>query len=351
MNRKILHVDIDAFFASVEQLDHPELKGKPVMVGGTSERGVVAAASYEARRFGVHSAMSTKMARSLCPLGIFVNGRHDRYREISREVFKIMRSITDQLEKVSIDEAFLDITDLPKPALEIANEIKRMVKDQIGLTISVGISYNKFLAKLASEWNKPNGVFEIRESDIPDILKPFPIIKVHGLGKKTAAKLNRIGIFKVDDLLKYPLESLIPIMGELWAIEIYNRIRGIDDRPVVTSSERKSYGKETTFFKDTNDKQYLIEVLREYARELLGDLKRINKGIRTTTLKVKYEDFEQITRSHSVEYLTNDLELIRESIELIMNNIELHKKVRLIGISFSNISDYKNIQLSFFDRI
>lgn len=351
MNRKIIHVDIDAFFASVEQLDNPKLKGKPVIVGGIGERGVVATASYEARKYGVHSAMSTQIARKLCPNGIFLKGRHDRYKEASMEVFEVLREITNKIQKISIDEAYLDVSSLACSPKEIGIRIKKAVKKKTGLDISVGISYNKFLAKLASDWDKPDGLFEIKKDDIPQLLEPLSILKVHGLGKKTAARLNRIGIFTIEDLLKYSLPSLEPILGQLWAREIYDRIRGIDDRPVITTRERKSYGRETTFTKDIKDKEFIKKVLNVFAREIVDDLKSNHKAIRTVTIKIKFEDFHQITRSHSLEYHTDDIHIIKKTLKMILDNIELEKKIRLAGISLSNICDYDNVQLNIFDYI
>lgn len=349
MKRKILHVDIDAFFASVEQLDNPSLKGKPVIVGGTGQRGVVATCSYEARRFGVHSAMSTQVARRLCPQGIFINGRHERYRDMSQEVFRVLWNITDKIEKISIDEAYLDISNLDCCPMNVAKKIKEDIKSITGLTISVGISYNKFLAKLASDWDKPDGIYEIKEEDVPEILKPLSILKVHGLGKKTASKLNRIGIFTIEDLLGYSVDSLCPFLGESRGIEVYHRIRGLDNREVITNTERKSYGRETTFLEDVKCKEYIIHYLKDFTEEIVEELRKSNKGARTVTIKIKYEDFEQITRSQSMEYPTNDFKTIIDTVRLILGNIELHKRVRLVGVSLSNISDYSSTQLSFLD--
>ena len=246
MDRIILHVDMDAFFASVEQLDNPSLRGKPVIVGGVSERGVVSTCSYEARKYGVHSAMPGFMARSKCPMGIFLPVRYGRYKEISNKIFDIFKEITPVIEPLSIDEAFLDITDTDfKDGKRVALYIKDRVKKEIGLNLSIGISYNKFLAKLASDWNKPNGIMEIREDMIPDILLPLSISKIHGLGKKSVGKLNNMGIFTVQDLYLLPREFFHSYLGKS-GIDIYNRIRGIDDREVQVTRERKSVGKERT---------------------------------------------------------------------------------------------------------
>jgi len=347
--RKILHVDMDAFFASVEQVDHPELKGKPVIVGGTSERGVVSTCSYEARVYGVRSAMSSQVAKKLCPHGIFVRGNHARYSQISRQVFDIIEQLADTIEKVSIDEAYIDVTDLYHSPLYIAKEIKKVVYKATGLTVSVGISYNKFLAKLASDWNKPDGIFEIKEEEVANLLDELPIIKVHGLGKKSVERLNRIGIFTIKDLKKYSVESLSGILGEQWAKEIYNRIRGIDNRPVGNFTDRKSFGKETTFREDSDDRVYLLSVLEGFTEEVTKQLKKKSLLTKTVTIKVKYEDFDVITRSHSMETYTDDESIIRETLHLIYDKIIFKKKVRLIGMSLSNVIEADAVQMSLFD--
>ncbi|MDP3386847.1 MAG: DNA polymerase IV [Eubacteriales bacterium] len=337
MDRKILHVDLDAFFASVEQLDNPSFKGKPIIVGGSSKRGVVATCSYEARKFGVHSAMSGFMAKKLCPNGIFLKPRMDRYAQISKEVFRILYEVTDHIERISVDEAYLDVTDSDRSPYKIASWIKTTVKNRIGITISVGISYNKFLAKLASDWNKPDGIFEIRPSDVPNILKPLSIIKVHGLGKKTADRLNSIGIFTVSDLLQCDRKTLSYFLGELRSNEIYNRIRGIDNRSLKIKTTRKSYGRETTFEEDIRSKPVIKEVLLQYLFELAFKLVKTNKSAKTVTIKIKFEDFSQITRSHSLLAYTNNLQTFEEAMVLLVDNLIIDKKIRLVGISLSNI--------------
>lgn len=349
IKRKILHVDLDAFFASVEQLDNPKLKGKPVIVGGTSKRGVVATCSYEARKYGVHSAMSSVMAHKLCPNGIFVRGHMDRYKEISSQVFEILHEITDNIQQMSIDEAYLDITDINTSPENIAVWIKEEVKKRIGITISVGISYNKFLAKLASDWNKPDGIFIIDENDIPNLLIPLPVLKVHGLGKKTAAKLNNIGIFTIGDLIQYDIETLSYILGQSWAEEIYNRIRGIDHRKIKITSMRKSYGSETTFGEDTRDREYIRLILDKYLIRITDRLEKSNKLAKTVTVKIKYDDFEQITRSHSLVSYTSNFTLFKEAMDIIIDDLVLKKKVRLVGVSLSNITDNDCYQLSLFE--
>ncbi len=345
-SRKIIHFDIDAFFASVEQLDHPEYKGLPVIVGGDSDRGVVSTCSYEARKYGVRSAMSVVVAKKLCPNGIYVYGNMKRYSDLSRQIFETIESLFECVQRVSIDEAYIDVTDLSDPWM-IANEIKKVVYQLTGLTISVGISYNKFLAKLASDWNKPNGIFEIKRSDIPDLLLPLPIIKIHGLGKKTCEKLNRIGIFTIEDLYHYPSDLLNNIIGESWAKEVVDRIHGIDNRPVREYSEHKSYGKETTFDSDTSDRSEIYAILLNYLTRIHHKLEEKDLMPRTMTIKIKYFDFDQFTKSHSLEYNTNDYKILKANLENMFENLHLSKPVRLVGLTFSNLeeSDYKQFNL------
>ena len=349
MKRKILHVDMDAFFASVEQVDHPELRGKPVIVGGNSERGVVATCSYEARVYGIHSAMSSQVAKKLCPHAIFVRGNHGRYSQISREIFSIIEGMANTIEKVSIDEAYIDVTDLYQSPIYVAKAIKKAVFEATGLTVSVGISYNKFLAKLASDWKKPDGLFEIKEEDVAELLDELPIIKVHGLGKKSVERLNRIGIFTIQDLKKYSIESLSNFLGNQWAEEVYNRIRGIDPRPVGQYSDRKSFGKETTLSEDIDDRDTLYQILVDYLEENIAQLKKRAYLTKTVTIKVKYEDFEAITRSHSLESYTDDSRLIFETMNLIFSKLVFEKKVRLIGVTLSNVIEGDAVQMSLFD--
>lgn len=346
MSRKIIHFDIDAFFASVEQLDHPEYRGKPLIVGGDSDRSVVSTCSYEARKFGVRSAMSIVVAKKLCPNGIYVYGNMKRYSEISHQIFELIESKFDTVQRVSIDEAYIDVSDYEDP-IEIAKMIKMQVNTLTGLTISVGISYNKFLAKLASDWNKPDGIFEIKKEQIPDLLLPLPIIKIHGLGKKSCEKLNRIGIFTIEDLYHYPSELLHDILGESWAKEIIDRIHGIDDRPVREVSVRKSYGKETTLDIDTDDRQLLFDILSKYLIRIQKRLDELDLMPRTLTIKVKYHDFEQFTRSHSLEYNTNDLGILKDALSSMYTHLIFEKPVRLIGLSLSNLedADYKQFNL------
>lgn len=350
MNRKILHVDMDAFFASVEQLDHPELRGKPVIVGGYSDRGVVATCSYEARVFGVRSAMPSFKAKQLCPEGIFVRGNMERYAEVSRAVFAILEDVTDKIEKVSIDEAYLDVSDLYHSPEFIGNYIKDRVKKELGLNISVGISYNKFLAKLASDWDKPDGFFIITGDMVPGILEPLDIGKVHGLGKKSVDKLNNIGIFTIGDLLQYSRETLKDIMGAM-GDEVYDRIRGRDERQVETYHERKSIGTEVTLSEDVDDQGVLQKYIMDFTEKLVADLDRKGMMVKTVTIKIKFEDFESITRSKTMEQYTRSGDLIEIVALDIFKSIDLNKKVRLIGLSLSNIKWEDSEQLNLFDQL
>lgn len=344
--RKIIHFDIDAFFASVEQLDHPEYRGKPLIVGGDSDRSVVSTCSYEARAFGVKSAMSIVVAKKLCPNGIYVFGNMSRYAEISHQIFEWIESEFEIVQRVSIDEAYIDVSDYDSP-WEIASYIKNGIFQMTGLTVSVGISYNKFLAKLSSDWKKPNGIFEITPQDIPNILLPLPIIKIHGLGKKTCEKLNRIGIFTIEDLYQYPCELLNNIIGESWAKEIIERIHGVDSRPVKEYGKRKSYGKETTLEADTLDRELIYSILDNYLKRIRKRLEEKGLMAKTLTIKIKYGDFEQFTKSHSLEYHTNDLGILSDMLLSMYESLELTKTVRLVGLTFSNLEniDYKQFNL------
>lgn len=345
VDRVILHVDMDAFFASVEVKDNPSLRGKPVIVGGTSERGVVATCSYEARNYGVRSAMPIYLAKRRCPNGIFMPTRYWRYKEVSNQIFNILYELTNMVEPLSIDEAYLDISDVKITPIEAAQFIKKTVKKETGLTISVGISYNKFLAKVASDWNKPNGLKIITEEMMPNILFPLPISKVYGLGMKSTKKLNDIGIFTVEELYKLPQEFLVEYFGK-FGVEIYERIRGIDRRPVTVHRERKSIGKEITLRIDTENKEELKEHLKHFSKVIANSLKEKNMSCNNITVKIKTATFENHTRSKTLNYHTNKEEdIYRESCS-ILNEIEFKEKIRLIGLSVSNLKDNTIEQLS-----
>lgn len=349
MERKIIHVDMDAFFAAVEQGDNPDLKGKPVIVGGNSRRGIVATCSYEARKYGIHSAMPIFMAKEKCPHGVYLPVRHSRYKEVSREVFSIFYGITDLVEPLSIDEAYLDITNVKKEPIEIAHYIKREVMNKTSLTLSIGISYNKFLAKLASDWNKPNGIKIISEEMLPETLKPLSISKVYGIGKKSAKKLNAIGIFTIEDMMDLTEEYLVHFLGKM-GTEVYHMIRGIDNRQVQVGREIKSIGRETTLQKDTRDKDYLKEILLFFAKDIGVSLDRRNLSAKTITIKMKEADFINHTKSKTLNYHLRALEDIYEAACDILDEVVLEKDLRLIGLSVSNFGEEEMEQLSFLEE-
>lgn len=347
VEKVIMHVDMDAFFASVEIMDNPSLRGKPVMVGGTTERGVVATCSYEARAYGVRSAMPVYMAKAKCPNGIFLPTRYERYKEISNKIFNIFYDITPYVEPLSIDEAYLDITSVNKVPMDIASLIKGRVKKETGLNISIGISYNKFLAKLASDWNKPNGLKIIDKEMVPKILFPLSIDKVYGLGRKSVKKLNDIGIFNVEELYRLPQELLTEFFGK-FGIEIYNRIRGIDNREVEVLRERKSIGRETTLRNDTDEKEELKSYLLDFAESIADTMKRKNVSGKNITMKIKTASFQSHTKSKTLNYYFSSKEEIYKEAINILEELELSEKIRLIGISISSLKENKIEQISLF---
>lgn len=348
MDKIILHVDMDAFFASVEQNDNPQLKGKPVIVGGVSERGVVSTCSYEARKYGVKSAMPIFMAQRLCPHGIYLRGRYWRYKEVSTKIFDIFKEVTPLVEPLSIDEAYLDITNSSfKDYNDAVLYIKKRVYREVGLTLSIGISYNKFLAKLASDWNKPNGVKVITKDMLPEILKPLPISKIYGLGKKSVNRLNNMGLFKIEDLYAQPKEFFIEYFGK-YGIDIYNRIRGIDDRVVTPNRDRKSYGKETTLKSDTDDKEELKEYLERFSKQISNYLQEKNIFVKTITIKYKTSSFINHTRSKTLLYYINSEEEIYNIANEILEEEVFNETIRLIGLTVSSIREEKAEQLTLF---
>lgn len=349
MERIILHVDMDAFFASVEQLDNKALRGKPVIVGGVRERGVVSTCSYQARKYGVHSAMPVFMARNLCPNGIFVPVRMQRYKEISRKVFEIFKEVTDIVEPLSIDEAYLDLTNNIrfKSGMEASMYIKRRVFKEIGLTLSVGISYNKFLAKTASDWNKPNGIKEIKKEMMPEILFDLDIKNVYGLGKKSVHKLNNMGLYKIKDLYKLDKDFFIKYLGKN-GLEVYDRIRGIDNREFNIDRKRKSIGKERTLKTDTEDKDELKEYIMSFSKEIKNILDRDNKSFKTIVLKYKTKSFKNHTRSKTLNsYIKDEKEIIKEGLELLENE-EFNEPIRLIGLSVTSFKETMVEQIKLF---
>lgn len=342
----IIHVDIDAFYASVEELDDKSIIGKPLVVGGRSNHGVVTTANYVARKYGIHSAMPMYMAKNLCDHLIIKPMRRERYLEKSREVFEVLKTYTDKIEKVSIDESYLDISGLGYDE-DIVYDLQKKVFEKTGLNVSCGLSYNKFLAKLASDWNKPKGVKIIRKSDIPDILFPLDIRKVHGIGNKTENRLRNIGINTVEDLYSLSYDFLVTMFKKSGE-EIYKRIRGIDNREVTPNTVRKSLGTESTF-EVTSKREELISYLRDFSKEVSEDL--IVKEISgyTLTLKMKDENFKIKTRSRTYENaIYEEEDIFSKSMEIFEEAYE-GDKLRLIGITVSNLVDLNIRQLSFFN--
>ena len=343
----IIHIDMDAFYASVEEVDNPRLRGLPVIVGGSSNHGIVTTCNYEARKFGVHSAMPIFMAKKLCPKGVFVPGRMYRYKEMSNKVFNILYEFTDIIEQVSIDEAYLDIEGLNIGPLDFVEKLKKIVLDKTGLTMSIGISYNKFLAKIASDWNKPNGVKIISPDMVPEILLPLKVKSVHGIGPKSARRLNNIGIYTVEDLLNLSEDFLVEYFGKM-GHDIYDRIRGIDNRKINTERERKSLGTETTF-QATKDRKILLSYLHDFSMEIASGLEQKQIQGRTITVKIKDEDFKLRTKSRT---LLNNIYLADDIYEIgvqLLEELDLPKRLRLIGLTISNLSSLHIEQLSFLD--
>jgi len=341
---------MDAFFASVEQKDQPELKGKAVAVGGGGDRGVVAAASYEARKFGVRSAMPSKTALKRCPHLIFVKPRHARYKEISDQIMAIFHEFTDLVEPLSIDEAFLDVSHNKKglpSATAIAQEIKRRVKEETGLTASAGISVNKFLAKIASDYQKPDGLFVIKPKMVEEFIEKLSIEKFYGVGKVTAEKMHQIGIFHGKDLKKRSLPELSRLFGKN-GVYYYNIVRGIDNREVNPNRIRKSVSTENTFLEDIRNKEQLNVRLEEAALDLYRRLQRTKFKGRTLSLKIKYSNFEQITRSRTVLHEIAEYKELLELSYVLLEHIDLKEGVRLLGLGVSNqIRPHEVIQLTF----
>ena len=342
--RKIIHIDMDAFYASVEQRDRPELKGKPVIVGGDPYgRGVVAACSYEARTFGIHSAMASSRAYKRCPHAVFLRPRFDTDTSVSAEIREIFYEYTDLLEPLSLDEAFLDVTKNKKKmisATHIAREILEKIYDKSrGLTASAGVSFNKFLAKIASDFNKPHGITVVTPDNAADFIDRLPIRKFFGVGKVTEGKMHNLGIKTGDDLKKMDKEKLINIFGKAGHY-FYNIARGIDHRPVEPEWIRKSIGKETTFREDIDDITQMMEVLGRLSVKIENLLKVDGRKGKTITLKVKYFDFQRITRSVTVREPITDADTIMKYVQPLLDNTEAGmKKVRLLGVSVSNFID------------
>lgn len=352
--RKIIHIDMDAFYASVEQRDNPQLKGLPVVVGAPEGRGVVLTASYEARKFGVRSAMPGREAKRLCPEAIFVPPRFAAYKEASSKVHAIFRRFTDLVEPLSLDEAYLDVTDDKMQigsALEIAREIKRLILKETQLTASAGVSVNKFVAKVASGMQKPDGLTFIHPSKVEAFMEVLPVGDFYGVGRKTAKRMNELGLFTGADLKRLSEEQLVMQFGKSGHF-YYRIVRGIDDRPVESERETKSVSVENTFDADVTDMDFLQKEMEQLTENLFKRLERHGLFGRTVTVKVKYHDFKQVTRSKTLAFRTKEKELVlRTALELLRLTEAGHKKIRLLGVGVSGFEDEaekKNGQLSLF---
>ena len=337
--RKIIHIDMDAFYASIEQRDHPEYRGKPLAVGRSEERGVVAAASYEARRFGVRSAMPSARAKKLCPRLIFAPSRMNVYKSVSAQIHAIFHEYTDLVEPISLDEAFLDVTD-NKPcmplAVEIAWEIKRKIREQLGLVASAGVSYNKFLAKIASDYRKPDGLCTIHPSRAQRFIDALPIESFWGVGKVTARKFHDLGIRTGRELQDYPLDFLLHHFGKAGML-YYKFARGVDPRPVEAARIRKSVGCETTFEKDLTEKAEIEDEIQELTLELLQRTGRHVFRGNTLTLKIKFADFTQKTRSVTVDHPLTLAGDITALVGRMFEEPELTSQpIRLLGLTVSH---------------
>jgi DNA polymerase IV len=338
--RKIIHIDMDAFFASVEQRDNPELRGKPVAVGGSRARGVVAAASYEARRYGVHSALASKIAAQRCPQLIFVKPRFEVYSAVSRQIREIFYSYTDLVEPLSLDEAYLDVTEnkigMPSATI-IANEIRAKIQEETGLTASAGVSFNKFLAKIASDMNKPNGFTLITPDKAEEVVAALAIEKFYGIGKVTAAKMQSMGILTGADLRERSEEELVRHFGKTG--RYYYRIaRAQDEREVQPHRIRKSIGSERTFEVDLTEEEVMLAELERLAKEVAHDMERLQATAKTITVKIKYFDFNQTTRSKTFLGEIKSADAIFTIARDLLRTPQLPAyPVRLLGITASSL--------------
>ncbi|ADV48586.1 DNA polymerase IV [Cellulophaga algicola DSM 14237] len=341
--RKIIHVDMDAFYASVEELDNPDLKGKPLAVGGSEIRGVVAAANYEARKYGVRSAMSSVMAKRNCPQITFVQPRFERYKEISQKIRKIFYDYTDLVEPLSLDEAYLDVTVNKKgnpSASLIAKEIRQRIFDELGLVASAGISINKFIAKVASDYNKPNGQKTVNPEEVIEFLEKLEIRKFYGVGKVTTEKMYKLGIFTGFDLKQKSEIFLTENFGKSGGY-YYHVVRGVHNSAVKPHRIPKSVGAERTFSENLSSEIFMLERLEHIATELERRLKKSTISGKTITLKIKYSDFTLQTRSKTLRYYIADKHLILETAKELLYQEKLENSVRLLGISLANLNTDK----------
>ena len=337
---RVLHIDMDAFFSSVEEKRHPELVGKPIVVGGEGDptkRGVVSTASYEARKFGIHSAMPLRTAYKLCPKAIFLPVDYEEYSRVSRKVKAILAEFSSTMEDVGIDEAFLDISSTDKPSEEVAKGIKKRIREETGLTCSIGIASNKLLAKIASDMQKPDGLTILTEADIENRIWPLPVRKLWGVGPKTEAYLKEMGIQTIGDLASLPLKKLTEEFGQSYGNYLYEASKGIDESPLVTHWEPKSMSRETTFQRDADNWQVMAKALAELTKEVVTGMKGEGYRGRTVTLKIRFNNFKTYTRAKTLDQFSDSEEEIRRAAFDCLRRVELTKKVRLIGVRVSNL--------------
>ncbi|MGO9613549.1 MAG: DNA polymerase IV [Dissulfurispiraceae bacterium] len=333
--RRILHVDMDAFFAAVEEKRHPGLRGKPVVIGGSGDptkRGVVSTASYEARKYGIHSAMPLQMAFKLCSHAVFLPVDYEEYVKVSLIIKEILKEISPAIEDVGIDEAFLDISDIQKTSELVAMEIKEKIKTHTGLTCSIGIASNKLLAKMASDLQKPDALTLLTADDIERRIWPLPVRKLWGIGPKTEGYLKDMSIHTIGDLAKIPLERLIEHFRPSYGTYLHNASRGIDNTPLITEWQLKTTSRETTFQTDTNSWQVIAKSLAESVTDVVEDMKRRGYKGKHVTVKIRFSDFQTQTRACTLKEPTNNLEFIRKTAFLCLGKFRLKKKVRLVGV-------------------
>lgn len=356
MQRIILHVDMDAFFAAIEQRDRPELKGKPVIVGadpkGGKGRGVVSTCSYEARKFGVHSAMPISQAYRLCPNGIYLRPNGALYAQVSKEIFAIFEQFTDLVEPLSIDEAFLDVTGSVRlfgDGIAIARQIKKRILEKVRLTASIGVAPNKYLAKIASDLEKPDGLVVVEPDKIEQFLHPLDISRLWGAGKKTREVLRKMGIQTIGDLAQFPLDVLKNKLGSPGE-HFYRLAHGIDDRPVVPTETVKSVSNEHTFGQDTDDPQVIRQKIIYLAEKVGYRLRKKHLKGRTLHIKIRYDNFNTVTRAMTIQTATNRTQDILEIVlKLFRENYVAGRKVRLIGVGVSGFDEKNARQRSLFD--
>jgi DNA polymerase-4 len=337
--RVIAHLDMDAFFASVEIADDPSLAGKPVIIGA-NPRGVVSAASYEARKYGVHSAMPVMRARKLCPQGVFLPGRHRRYGEVSRVIFGLLRDLVPVVEQTSVDEAYMDLTGtlrLLGPPEAAAAMLKARIRGATGLTASVGLAPVRFVAKIASDFDKPDGLTVVRPGEVAAFLAPLPLGKIPGVGPKTRDHLAKLGVRTIAETLARGREFLVAELGDTGGEWLWERVNGLDDSPVQPGGEQKSMGAENTFARDTRDPKELARWLALQAERVGRELRGEGYFGRTVTLKYKYSDFTQHTRSRTLEESTHSTEDILAAALVLLSGVSLERELRLIGLSVSNL--------------